>query len=359
MDSVCGITFANVGGNPGAPASLPDGYAGGDRPFAGTVTITKNPGDLLGVDYLELEMFDAGSSSWVALPAGAELGFNRHFWEPGGTPQNVYPHFPVLPMLDTTLLGHRVYETREHHEAASGASWFPDPGWTRVWMSSNYSLVAYLDTSKFVDDTYQFRVVGWQDDGPGKLKNPKPVPVCGEDDENRFVLTFDNRVVTPVGHAASHNCGAGVHTCTLEPDTHIVSVAVGGVSIDPCEIAKPEGAVDIVFEVTDPDGHLSHYTLIATYGLNQSVPLLSLGTVTPLIAGTQEGPTYAAALGQGAVRPHWYGGRYRLTIPDAATAFPDPCCYQLELRAYKRTIVNCGSTDHRNLTEYSLGVGIC
>jgi hypothetical protein len=81
--------------------------------------------------------------------------------------------------------------------------------------------------------------------------------------------------------------------------------------------------------------------------------------VTPLIAGTQEGPTYAAALGQGAVRPHWYGGRYRLTIPDAATAFPDPCCYQLELRAYKRTIVNCGSTDHRNLTEYSLGVGIC
>jgi hypothetical protein len=49
-----------------------------------------------------------------------------------------------------------------------------------------------------------------------------------------------------------------------------------------------------------------------------------------------------------------------LTVPNAASAFEDPCCYQLELRAYKRTIVDCwGGYAHANLTEYSLGVGIC
>jgi len=354
LDSVCGISLASVGGNPGAPAGLPDGYAVGDRPFAGTATITKNPGDLLGVDYVELEMFDAASSTWVPAPAGAELGFNRHYWEPGGTPQHIYPAFPVLSMS-----GHRVWETREHHEAASGATWFPDAGWTRVWMSSNYSLIAYIDTNMFGDGTYTFRVMGWQDGGGGTLTNPKVIPVCGEDDENRFVLTFDNRVITAVGHDPSHNCGAGVHTCTLEPDTHISEVRIGGVSIDPCDIGKPEGEVEIFFEVSDPDGHLSHYSLIGTYGLNQEVDLLPLGTITALSAGTQEGPTYGQALAQGATSPHWSGGKYRLSIPDAATAFPKPCCYQLELRAYKRTIVSCGSTDHRNLTEYSIGVGIC
>ena len=256
------------------------------------------------------------------------------------------------------MSGHRVWETREHFETASGATWFPDPGWTQLWLSTNYSLLAYLDTSKFSDGTYTFRVMGWQDGGGGTLTNPNVIPVCGEDGDNRFVLTFDNRVITAVGHDPAHNCGAGVHTCTLEPDTHISDVKIGGVSVEPCDIAKPEGQVDITFEVSDPDGHLSQYTLIATYGLSLSVDLLAVGTLTPLVAGTQEGPTYAQALAQGATSPHWYGGQYRLTIPDAATAFPDPCCYQLELRAYKRTIVDC-STDHRNLTEYSLGVGIC
>ena len=103
------------------------------------------------------------------------------------------------------------------------------------------------------------------------------------------------------------------------------------------------------------------YSLIATWGLNQSTNLLALGTVTALSPATQVGPTYGEALAEvGAVAPIWKGGSYRLTIPDAATAFTEPCCYQLELRAWKRTIVSCdGGYDHDNLTEYSLGVGIC
>ena len=84
------------------------------------------------------------------------------------------------------------------------------------------------------------------------------------------------------------------------------------------------------------------------------------GTLTPLPGGAppvpaaaQVGPDYATArsLPQNAAAPTWTGGAIRLTI-SAAVAFPESCCYQLELRAYKRTIVNCQANNaHRNLSE--------
>ena len=39
-------------------------------------------------------------------------------------------------------------------------------------------------------------------------------------------------------------------------------------------------------------------------------------------------------------------------------AFPYTCCYQLELRAHKRTIVNCDQSlwGHVNLSEYSFTI---
>lgn len=368
VDGVCGIPLASVGGNLGAPAS-PAGYAypgaviagdknyNGDRPFAGKVTITKNPGDLVGVDYIELEMFDPATSNWVPLPMGAESPFQRQYWEPGGTPTMVFPSFSVH-----TMSGHQVWETREHFETASGAVWFPDAGWTRAWLSHNYSLLAHLDTSKFNDGTYEFRAVGWNDGGGGTLVNPKPIPICGTGEENRFVLTFDNRVIASAGHDPAHNCD-GVHVCTLEPDTHILDVRINGVSVNPCDTVEATGSLEIDFQVTDPDGHLALYSLNATWGLNESKNLIPLGTITPLSPGALVGPTYGEALGQAAPTnpaPFWFGGTYRLTIPNAANAFEDPCCYQLELRAWKRTIVNCsGTLSHGNLTEYSFGVGIC
>jgi hypothetical protein len=65
------------------------------------------------------------------------------------------------------------------------------------------------------------------------------------------------------------------------------------------------------------------------------------------------------ALSQGAVAPHWGGGRYRLTVP-ASLAFPEPCCYQLRLRGWKRNVVSCGGDfGYHNTTELTLGVGVC
>jgi hypothetical protein len=342
VDKVCEIPLAQVGGNVGAPAA-PAGYAlpgsvapgtqayDGDRPFGGNLSISKNPGDLVGVDYLELEML--AGMSWVPLPMGAELAFSREYLVFPST--TIFPNFPAQ-----TLSGHRVWETREHFQAASGAAWWPAAGASRAWLSYNYSLLGYLDTSKFSDGTYRFRAVGWNDGGGGTLVNRRVIPICGSEKDNEFVLTFDNRVVTHVGHNPAHNCGT-VHTCTLEPDTHILDVRINGASVLPCDTVGAAGSLEIDFEVTDPDAHLAVYSLIATWGLNSSKSLLPMGTITALTSGAFTGPTYGEALGQGATAPLWSGGRYRLTVADAAKVFEEPCCYQLELRAWKRTIVNC------------------
>lgn len=366
IDGVCGVPLANVGANLGAPAT-PEGYWrpgavapgavawDGDRPFGGVLTISKNPGDLIGVDYYEVEHWDGGS--WVPLPAGAELAFSRQVWEPGAAVPMSYPLFSVLP-----LSGHRVYETREHRETDIGGAWYPTAGWDRMWLSHNYSTLARLDSSAFHDGTYEFRVVGWDAGGPGTITNPRVIPICGTNEDNRFVLTFDNRVVTAVGHNVTHNCGP-IHICTSEPDTHILDVRINGVSVNPCDVAEADGALEIDFEVTDPDGHLARYDLRAKYGLSGVQPLLGLGTITSLSAdpiGWTYGQAIAAAPGQGAVAPHWYGGRYRLRIENAADAFPTPCCYLLELRGWKRTAVGCDADfDHWNRTEYSIGIGVC
>jgi hypothetical protein len=203
------------------------------------------------------------------------------------------------------------------------------------------------------------------------------IPVCTTERDNDLVLTFDNQVIDPVGHPADHNCG-GIHVCTPEPDTAFLAVRIDGQLVEACDtVDAASGTLEIDFLVTDTDEHLATYSLIATYGVNLSVNLLNRpgATVTPLLAGTFTGHdpgnssgTYGVALGQGATAPHWAGGRFRLTLP-AGLAFPEPCCYQLELRAWKRTVVGTSSGNlvfscehgmaHANLSEYTLGVGVC
>jgi hypothetical protein len=266
--------------------------------------------------------------------------------------------------------------SKERFEATGGLG-----GWgvTRFWLVNEF-LVVPLDTSAFSDGLHRFRVVGWNDGGSGTLINPRVLPLCGTQTENSLMLTFDNRTINPAIHDPSHNCGA-VHICTNEPDTHISAVRINGASVGPCGTADAAvGNLEVDFEVTDPDGHLAVYSLVATYGLNQSVNLLNRpgSSVVALVAGTQTGwaaapaaakanGTYGIALSQGAVAPHWYGGSYRLTVP-ASQAFPEPCCYQLELRGWKRTVVGGQSGivfacehgyAHANLTEFTVGVGVC
>lgn len=371
VTQVCTAPIDTIGGNTGA-AAAPAGYLNpggsppgtvdydGDRPFAGGVSVVKNFGPMVNVDYYEIEYFNG---AWLPLPPGMAQSFVRRW-------MHMVAGFPTMnvPFNFTNIAGHEVVVSKERYEAISGLGVW---GVNYIWILNEY-LVVPLDSTKVPDGTYRFRVVGWQDGGGGTLINRRVLPLCGTQTENGLVLTFDNRVLDPVTHPVSHNCG-GVHICTREPDTHIEAVRVGGRPVAPCDtVDSAQGDLEIDFLVTDPDGHLATYTLIATYGLNLAVNLLNRpsSNVVPLAGGIQTGwdtvpaganeaGTYGIALAQGGVSPHWYGGRYRLTVR-ADEAFPEPCCYQLELRGYKRTVLSCdGDYHHNNLTEYTLGVGVC
>jgi hypothetical protein len=165
----------------------------------------------------------------------------------------------------------------------------------------------------------------------------------------------------------------------LEPDTDFLAVKLirGGteINIASCgnERVQPGDILRVDFIADDPHNHLAYYTLNAIYAENLAVDLLALGgTLTPLggasvPAAAQVGPNYGTpvygpgttALSQGAASPVWRGGAIRLEVP-AEDAFPQTCCYQLELIAHKRTIVSCDYSlwGHANKSTYALGITV-
>lgn len=367
----CNNLVNNIGGNPGA-AAAPVGYVNpgwvasfGDRPFAGVVPITGLFGDGASADYYEFEWATNPLGPWNVMPPLAAGSFSRTYWGPqlGGGPVD----FHSVPFVAANISGQNVFESREHFEANNDpGSW----GLTRFWVSNRDLLMRWLTENIFADGTYYLRARSWSRPGyAGNLANPRILPLCDTQDDNGLALTVDNRVLVPPA-AHPHPCGPGtVHTCTAEPDTAIVSVRINGQPAEACANvdAREGGALDIDFIAHDPDGHLAYYSLQATYGNNLAVNLLAApgATLTPappvgaVPSAAQVGPSYgdALTLPQTAVAPTWAGGSIRLHIPDLRTAFPETCCYQLELRAYKRTIANCdGNAAHHNLSEYSLTV---
>jgi hypothetical protein len=358
VDRVCSSPIQNIGGNLDAVAAAPAGYLNPlppvsgadynrDRPFAGTVKVFKT-GTMIGVDYYEIV-----DELENPLPPGAETPFSRGYWD-----TNLLA-FGSVPFPVQTIDGHKVYESREHYQAASGLTW-DQPGGDRWWTSGHRDLVVPLDSAAFTDGVHRFRAIAWDLDAAGHLTHRRPLPVCGSDDVNEWVLAFDNRVTDELGHPAAHHCGEGVHLCTSEPDTHFISVKINGQQVDPCGVIDAQtGELEIQFLVHDPDGHLAVYSLTAHYGLNQAENLLAHATSLTGAPGVQPGPTYGAALGQGAVAPKWYGGVMTVKVP-VADAFPIPCCYLLRLTAHKRTVVSCNyDYPHYNQSEYTLGVGVC
>ena len=368
IDSVCNDPINLIGGNAGAPAA-PAGYLRpglvsiyGDRPYGGTLRIGGQIGDP--VDYYDFQWSDDNGATWNDMPAAAVGSVHRTYWIPA---TNV---FQTVPFLDT-VDGRLVYEARQHYETTHDPlTW----GNTRFWLSVNYFLLMrWLSENTFADGTYRLRARGWDLAGLN-LVNPRILPVCSTQTENSLIVTIDNRVVgAGSGHptAADHPCGSGtIHTCTREPDTDFMAVRINGVPVGPCSDvdATKGGTLEIDFLAHDPDGHLAYFNLRATYGENLAINLLSAPGATlapgpatgPVPPAVQVGPTYAAARGQGASAPTWHGGTLRLTVPDLRNAFPQTCCYQLELRAYKRTIVNCNHTflPHSNLSELSFTVTV-
>lgn len=372
---VCGIPISEIGGNTSADAT-PEGYAypnnvtsgspayNGDRPFGGRVHVSKNSYDMDEVDYYRVE-FDDGSG-WKPLPPGAGRTINRRWMYFDGT--DWHSENQAFPYDSATFPGNEVYQSREHFESNGPYSdWYP--GGSRFWISHEFTIFR-LNSARFSDGTYHFQVRGYEKDSSGNLVNDVVLPLCCTEDDNDLVLTFDNRVIDPLLNTPSSPCSTGitdcsVHICTMEPTTDFKAIRINGALVDACDVVDAaSGMLEIEFEVSDPGNHLAHYTLRAEYGEDHHVNLLDLISepgASLTTASGQPGPTYGEALSQGAPAPYWGGGIMTLTVP-AAKAFPIPCCYQLELRAVKRTLVHCHSTAHYghcNTSEFTLGVGIC
>lgn len=374
LAKVCSVDADEVGGNPGADPT-PVGYAfpnaianGGDAPFAEVVNIRGTAQCISGVDYYEIELSADGGVTWAVVPPPALGTFIREYWDfVLGTDVNV-PFSAQVP-----IDGRNVYETVAHYEATHTPG---DWGGTKVWLGTNIDMVfPWVTNPTFGDGTYSLRVVGYDEAG-GALQNRRVLNVCETQAAATIAVTIDNQSLFPAPGPADNPCGPGTtHTCTNEPETDILDARIlkaGGeaVTVGPCgDVAIGSGdMLEVDFVAYDAQGHLAWYSLIATYGENLARNLIALGGVlTPLPGGAppvppaaQVGPDYASArtLPQTAVAPSWAGGAIRLSIP-ATVAFPESCCYQLELRAYKRTIVNClANNAHRNLSERSFQVTV-
>ncbi len=378
LAKVCGVDADEIGGNPGADPT-PVGYAfpnvvsdGGDAPFAERVDIRGTVQCLTGVDYYEIEFTSDGGTTWDVVPPEALGAFYREYWDfVLGTDVNVLFN-PAVP-----IDGHHVYETIEHYEATHTPL---DWGATKVWLASNFDMVFPWVTRPdpltftFADGVYGLRVIGYDEAG-GVLSNRRELPVCDTTTTAEIIVRLDNQSTFPEPGPPGNPCGSNTtHHCTNEPNTDIVDARIVHLVGPPTDIG-PCGDINLVagdvlevdFIAHDAQGHLASYSLIATFGENLAQDLIGLGgTLSPVVGGllgvpqaAQVGPTYTAARGaQGAAAPTWAGGAIRLSI-SAAVAFPISCCYQLELRAYKRTIVSCNDNNvHRNLSERSFQVTV-
>lgn len=352
-----GIPLSDIGGNPGAAVGQPTGYYLGDRPFSGTVAVLK-ANDFAGVDYYGVEYWNTGVGDWTDLPAGAYEDFCRiriHEAFPFPT-QKV--DFKWQARADAASKSHTVVESREHWDAANP--------WAPTFWEIGANLVVPIDSTKFPDGTYRFRVVGYQDDGIGKVKNGHVLLVCGTELENEWVLTFDNRIVPD---PSVLNCGPPtVRVCSREPLAVLNAITIDGNPIPACGVTEINGNLVVDFEASDADGHLEQFALTVHYGAGIVHDLLGLpGASLTNIAADYVGPTYAQALVEGATSPTWKGGQMRLTVP-ASEAFPEPCCYLIRLEAWKRHVLgsalgNCGYVctvdQYYNEDEFTVGAGVC
>jgi len=368
LSGICGDNVNTIGGNLGAPLS-PVGLLNpgtpsifGDRPYSGTAAIQGEVGDT--VDYYEFLYSTAGfGGPWAPLPSAAVGGFNREvFVAPSSFP--VVP-FPVNSISDGTTL-HNVIETKSHYESVHGP---------QNWVSLNGCffdiLMGLVTQGVLANGTYYLQMRGWDLSG-GVLVNPRILPVCGTENQNGIVLTIDNQTTNTSGPTDLNGlaCGPGtVHVCTIQPESAILQVVIlhnDGTTtpLGPCQntCISDTDSLQIDFVAFDPDAFLGYYSLALNYGASLTVNLLGLGgtlspsPIPPVWAPTapQVGPDYGTALTQGALSPAWGGGAIRLTV-SAKAAFPETCCYQLQLYAFKRTIgcSPCGG-DHSFWNQYNL-----
>ena len=345
--------------------AAPGNKVNADRPFANTVTLQGAP-ECMGkdVDWYELvsEFWDdsSASPSWgspTPVP-GTLLGpITRTYFTPTGITSSENRTF-----APTLVAGKWVYPARRTLEAS-----LPTPF---ICLYQCHDLVVWK-TGTLPDGRYRLHINAYKEGPPGTL-TLQSLPPCHPDEPNEIIVAIDNRAVPDAAHVPSfttgHPCGGStVHLCTTEPDVDIEAVRIirkvgRPVPVEPCKIYErmEDDEIEIDYLVSDSDKHLGYYTLDVEFGESESRNLLTGTAITRNDPGVAVGPQYWDALqpvaDQGAVAPDWPGGRMRVRIPasEMGEKFPYRCCYQIELYAYKRTIVSCDRDyDHFNRTNYS------
>jgi hypothetical protein len=364
IDQTTGSVTAGFAEPGGATAGDINTESDGDRPFAGAITVY-GPAQCMGddVDYYEVEYGEWNGSSfnpYTPVPITSLAAFTRTYFTASTTPPFTAPQFAPTP-----IDGKTVYPSRKKIEAT-----LPVPNF--CYADCQILFIWNTNAATWSDGTYRLRLRAYKEGPPGTLVEQILGP-CHPDERNEIIVTLDNRLLPDPFHVVAttpdHPCGAGtVHLCTTEPDVDIETVRLIRMGnptpeeILPCHIyeRRTGDQLQIDFLVSDRSEHLGYYELNVKFGENQIRNLLIPGNpLTPLDPGVAVGPTYFKAiqpvLNQGATAPNWRGGRMQVTIPmpQRPELFPDPCCYQVELYARKRTIVSCTAPPHDNIAEYS------
>jgi hypothetical protein len=333
-----------------------------DRPFYGNLQIRGGVGS--DVDYFKVQVSRDGGP-WADLPVPAFEGFQRNYWDSSNIVAAPLPAFyPIVKSGQTVMI------TRRHYEDLHPA--LPRFGGSVIWF--DYDTLFYFNTtvSGFTPDgLYQLRFIGYSADGADNLipGSERILPTCGQKIDETVFIRVDNQAKIHALPTALHPCGGtSTHDCTNEPDCVIGKICINEGTpaehcISACDIVRLRATdtLTIHFSATVPmtarDGHLGGYEMSAEYGVSQSFPIGTGVHGTFLPDPTFEvGPTYQQALMQGAPRPHWYGGDYKVVLH--GTDFLECCAYVLRLFAWKRTTNGCSapSNVHHNRFEIAFTV---
>lgn len=364
---ICNVPADQISTQAGPPDLR--GYAytatSGDWVFTQDLQIR---GDLgAGIDYYKVQ-YSYNGGAWTDLPTPAFQGFPISYFDPGPA------HFVAVPGGFNPIPkdGQTVIISRDHYAALNGT---PTIGGQVDW--NDFDTLFYFDTpaSGIADGLYQLRLVGYTADAGDNLTDERIVNLCGRDTPATLELFVDNRHSIHPPPTPTHPFGSSLvcaspyssnHICTLEPECYFRQICKNEgqpdeVCFSACDIInlKPDDTLTLHFTVSCPananDGHLGGYTLQAIYAYSDvltigtaaaNAPCPSLSTdprgafeADPPSPGVQVGPTYAQALAQGAPRPLWYGGDYKVTL--RGCDFPESCAYDFQLCAWKRTTNGC------------------
>jgi hypothetical protein len=383
---ICSTPSDQISANPGPPDLRGYAYTAAVEDLAFTQVLEIH-GDLgAGIDYYKVQ-YSYNGGSWTDLPIPAFEGFSEAYWGPLSPPwvSVLSPGFyPVVKSGQTVII------SRDHYAALNG-----------TYTIGGHVLWEYPDTlfnfntlaPGIINGLYELQLVGYTADAADNLTNQRVVPLCGHDAAATMFVRVNNKDTVHPPATPTHPFGnnpptcvstfSSNHICTLQPECYFRQICKNEGKPDmqcfaACDIIhlslKADDTLTIHFTVSCPpntvtnpnDALLGGYTLEGIYGASD---VLTIGTATstacpssvtdpvgifeadPPLPSVQVGPTYAQALSQGATRPFWSGGDYKVTL--RACDFAESCAFDFQLCAWIRTTNGCTVSGCQNL-DYNI-----